>query len=343
MDMRWTINRQVLIGYGIGLGIFILFGWQVESLREEPFFWGMLGVLLIWSGVLLGWIWGNIQKSMEQMERSENQLDTSLGQARKISETQQEKANAIAVTTSEACTTVQKMVATSSELLSAADTMHEVSRTVSRLAGTGKEALQRMEKIRSQTREAAGVINTRLDEVNDKAGNIHAVVTTITKVADQTNLLSLNAAIEAEKAGEYGKGFGVVAREIRRLADQTAASTLDIELIVREMLESVSAGVSEMEKFSDEVRRSDLEVQEVNVQLDQLIGEVRRIEPGIESMYQGMQTQSQGANQIQQALLQLEEGVRNAVGSVKDSHQVVAQLDEAREVLRKAIKNLKSD
>ena len=80
------------------------------------------------------------------------------------------------------------------------------------------------------------------------------VVTTITKVADQTNLLSINAAIEAEKAGEYGRGFLVVAREIRRLADQTAVATLDIENMVRHMQDAVSAGVMQMDKFSDEVR-----------------------------------------------------------------------------------------
>jgi methyl-accepting chemotaxis protein WspA len=77
--------------------------------------------------------------------------------------------------------------------------------------------------------EPAGSISSELAVIREKADNITQVVTTITKVADQTNLLTINAAIEAEKAGEHGRGFRVVAREARRLADQTAVATLDIE------------------------------------------------------------------------------------------------------------------
>ena len=81
--------------------------------------------------------------------------------------------------------------------------------------------------------ESTASVSAKLGMIREKADSINAVVTTITKVADQTNLLSINAAIEAEKAGEYGRGFLVVAREIRRLADQTAVATLDIETMVQ--------------------------------------------------------------------------------------------------------------
>ena len=135
------------------------------------------------------------------------------------------------------------------------------------LAGSGQAGLARMEETMRQVMEAAGSINAKLAVLNEKAGNINQVVTTITKVADQTNLLSLNAAIEAEKAGEYGRGFAVVATEIRRLADQTAVATYDIEQMVKEMQSAVSAGVMGMDKFSEEVRRGMQEVQQVGGQL----------------------------------------------------------------------------
>ena len=127
--------------------------------------------------------------------------------------------------------------------------------------------------------EAAGSINAKLAVLNEKAGNINQVVTTITKVADQTNLLSLNAAIEAEKAGEYGRGFAVVATEIRRLADQTAVATYDIEQMVKEIQSAVSAGVMGMDKFSEEVRRGMQEVQQVGGQLSQIIQQVQALAP----------------------------------------------------------------
>jgi methyl-accepting chemotaxis protein WspA len=122
--------------------------------------------------------------------------------------------------------------------------------------------------------ESTGSISSKPAVTREKADSITQVVTTITKVAGQTNLLSTNAAGEAEKAGEYGRGFLVVAREIRRLADQTAVATLDIESRVRLAQGAVPAGVMQVDQSGEEVRYGVGRVAEVNGQTGQIIVEV---------------------------------------------------------------------
>ena len=175
----------------------------------------------------------------------------------------------------------------------------------------------------------------------DKANNISQVVTTITKVADQTNLLSLNAAIEAEKAGEYGRGFSVVATEIRRLADQTAVATLDIEQMVREIQAAVSAGVMGMDKFSEEVRRGTHDVQQVGGQLSQVIDNVQAMVPRFEAVNEGVQAQSAGAEQINLALSQLSEAAQQTVEALRQSNQAIDELHHVSAGLRDGVVKFK--
>jgi tetratricopeptide (TPR) repeat protein len=113
-------------------------------------------------------------------------------------------------------------------LLKTINDVTEVAEQTAHMAGTGQNGLARMEATMRQVMEAGGAVNATLGVLNEKASNINQVVTTITKVADQTNLLSPNAAIEAEKAGEHGRGFAFVATEIRRLVE--AAQICEISL-----------------------------------------------------------------------------------------------------------------
>jgi methyl-accepting chemotaxis protein WspA len=189
--------------------------------------------------------------------------------------------------------------------------------------------------------EAGGAVNAKLAVLNEKAGNINQVVTTITKVADQTNLLSLNAAIEAEKAGEHGRGFVVVATEIRRLADQTAVASYDIEQLVKEMQSAVSAGVMGMDKFSEEVRRGVQEVEQVSEQLAQIISQVQALTPQFETVNEGMQSQSTGAQQISEALAQLTESAQQTVQSLHQSNIVMDQLNSTANDLRTSVSRFK--
>ncbi|MEI6071299.1 MAG: methyl-accepting chemotaxis protein [Verrucomicrobiae bacterium] len=276
-----------------------------------------------------------------QVQRSGLQVNSSAVEIAATTKEQQTTAGEVATTSAEISATAKEMSTTSSELLKTADSVSSVAEQASELASGGKEGLERMEKIMRGILEAAAGITSKLGVMNEKAGNINAVVSTIGKVADQTNLLSLNAAIEAEKAGEYGRGFAVVATEIRRLADQTAASTGDIEQMVKEMVSAVSAGVMGMDKFGEELRRGAGEISSVGTQLDRVISEVQSLAPSIESVNEGMRSQTQGAQQISEALTQLGEAARLTADSIRDSSRAIEQLNDATRGLQSGISRFK--
>lgn len=276
-----------------------------------------------------------------QAQKSAVQVTTSVVEIAATAKQQQATANETAATTTEIGATSREIYSTSRELV---NTMNEVSsgaEEAARLVGTGQAGLTQMEDTMHHVMDAAGSVNAKLAILNEKAGNINQVVTTITKVAGQTNLLSLNAAIEAEKAGEYGRGFSVVATEIRRLADQTAVATYDIEQMVKEIQSAVSAGVMGMDKFSEEVRRGIADVQNVGTQLSQIIQQVQALTPRFQSVNEGVQAQAIGAEQISQALTQLSEAAQQSVESLRQSSQAIDELTLTANGLRNGVSRFK--
>lgn len=218
-----------------------------------------------------------------------------------------------------------------------ANTMNDVSvvaEQTSTLAVSGKDALNNMESVMRQMVDASGNIATKLAVLNEKASNITSVITTITKVADQTNLLSLNASIEAEKAGEYGRSFAVIAREIRRLADQTAIATLDIEKMVNEIMTAVSSSVMGVDDFTQEIRVGVNQVKKVSEQLAEIIEQVQALTLRFETVNQGMQAQSTGAEQINEAIAQLSQTAQQTTESIQQFHKTIQELNIAAQELR---------
>ncbi|MCB4771339.1 methyl-accepting chemotaxis protein [Ancylobacter sp. Lp-2] len=276
-----------------------------------------------------------------QVQKSGIQVNTSITEIAATSKEQQATAGEIAATTTEIGATAKEISATSNELVRTMGEVSGVAEQTATLAGGGQAGLARMEATMRHVMEAAGNINAKLAVLSEKAGNINQMVTTITKVADQTNLLSLNAAIEAEKAGQYGRGFAVVATEIRRLADQTATSTSDIEQMVKDIQSAVAAGVMGMDKFSEEVRRGMTEVQEVGGQLSQIIGQVQGLVPRFEDVNEGMQAQATGAEQISEALSQLSEAAQQTVESLHQSTLAIDELNQVSSGLRNSISRFK--
>ncbi len=280
---------------------------------------------------------------VSQAQRSSVQVTTSVTEIAATSKQQQATATETAATTTEIGATSREIAATSKDLVR---TMTEVSTAADQAsvaAGSGQQGLARMEETMHSVMGAADLVNAKLAILNEKAGNINQVVVTIVKVADQTNLLSLNAAIEAEKAGEYGRGFAVVATEVRRLVDQTAVATYDIEQMVREIQSAVSAGVMGMDKFSEEVRRGMFEVQQVGEQLSQIIHQVQALAPRVLMVNEGMQAQATGAEQINHALVQLGDASSQTVESLRQASFAIDELSQVAVACAAAFRVSKSD
>ncbi len=221
-----------------------------------------------------------------------------------------------------------------------ADTMTAVTsmaEDTSQLAAAGHEDLQRMETSMRNMLDATASISGKLEIVKEKADNIGSVVTTITKIADQTNLLSLNAAIEAEKAGEYGLGFSVVATEIRRLADQTAVATWDIEQIVKEMQSAVGDGVKNMSRFSEQIRNDVDDIYQISQRLADIIAQVQSLIPHFETVGQGMRSHAVSAGEISESITELSQSARQTAESISHSNQAIQQLNNAARNLHEAV------
>lgn len=276
-----------------------------------------------------------------QAQRSSVQVTTSVTEIAATSRQQQATATETAATTTEIGATSREIAATSRDLVRTMTEVTSAADQASILAGSGQQGLARMEDTMHQVMGAADLVNAKLAILNEKAGNINQVVVTIVKVADQTNLLSLNAAIEAEKAGEYGRGFAVVATEVRRLADQTAVATYDIEQMVREIQSAVSAGVMGMDKFSEEVRRGMFEVTQVGEQLSQIIHQVQALAPRVLMVNEGMQAQATGAEQINQALVQLADASSQTVESLRQASSAIDELSQVAVGLRGGVSRFK--
>ncbi|EDY19645.1 methyl-accepting chemotaxis sensory transducer [Chthoniobacter flavus Ellin428] len=271
----------------------------------------------------------HLRKLTSQVQKSAMAVNSSVTEIAATSKQQQATTSEVAATTTEIGATSKEISATSRELVKTMSEVSGIAEATSALANSGQSNLDRMEQTMEHFVEAVGAINSKLAVLSEKAGNINQVIATITKVADQTNLLSLNAAIEAEKAGEYGRGFAVVATEIRRLADQTAVATFDIEQMVKEMQSAVAAGVMGMDKFGEQVRRGVQEVQQVGSQLAQIINQVQTLSPRFTAVDEGMQAQALGADQITQALSQLSEATQQTADSLRQSNISIELLHDA--------------
>ncbi|TAD78374.1 MAG: methyl-accepting chemotaxis protein [Oscillatoriales cyanobacterium] len=279
----------------------------------------------------------NLNNLIRQVQQSGIQITTSITQIAASGKQLEATVNEQAASTNEVTATARNIAVTSQKLVTTMERVTELAQETVTSASSSQADLMHMESVMRELTEATRSISSKLGIMSEKASNINSVVTTITKVADQTNLLSLNAAIEAEKAGEYGAGFAVVAREIRRLADQTAVATLEIEQMVKDMQASVSVGVMEMDKFNRTVHDSVEDVERISGQMADAISRVQSLTPRFAEVSYSMEEQSQGAQQIGEAMEQLSQASQQTADALRETNGALSQLTDAARSLQREV------
>ena len=207
------------------------------------------------------------------------------------------------------------------------DLLHHLTAQVQVKGLEGSALLLRLHKLFGFIVDQSGQISEDFRGCSAQAEDISKIVGGIELVTRQTRLLSLNAAVEAEKAGELGRGFGVLAKEIRQLAQQTELFLKDIEVLLREIQGAVSLGAAGVEQFVEEVRRSSDSTNEVVGQLDRVLGEGKAVEPIFLSMEQALGGQLQSVLEIARLTDEADEINRSLGQKTKEFARAVSDLE----------------
>jgi methyl-accepting chemotaxis protein WspA len=183
--------------------------------------------------------------------------------------------------------------------------VNKVAAATSRLARLGTASLTEMDNIMQQMGTASKNIVSTLSTLKEHVDKINSIINAIVKIADQSNLLSLNTAIRASKTGAIGIGFTVVANRIRELADQTAYATLDIEKAVQGIVSVVSEAAGEVDKFSGQILGQVEDDKHATEELKKLIGQTQQQLQTFDVINSGMEEQLKETLQIQDSLTYL--------------------------------------
>ncbi|MHC5002801.1 MAG: methyl-accepting chemotaxis protein [Planctomycetota bacterium] len=302
-----------------------------ESARNE------LGELASWFNTFVRVVHDIVQR----VASTSASVSTAATQIAAASRDQTATMRELGSSTSQIAAAVRQISATGDEL---ARTMQEVTHMAGEsggLADDGRTGLREMEASMQQVGDATASVAEKLAALNERAGGIGTIVTTIVKVADQTDLLSVNAAIEAENAGDAGAGFHVVAREIRHLADQTADATLEIDRDVKAMQSAAAAGVKQMGLLSDIVEGSRTTVGRLIGQLDRIIEQVHALDNRFRSVSEGMTQQAQGVGQIKDAMASVTSGAERTSAALTEFTEATDHLRESTGLLRAEVGRFK--
>lgn len=270
----------------------------------------------------------SLRGAIRQVSDTSSLLTSAANELLATSESISSGADSVASQAQTVATAGEEMAATSNDIAnncqSAAAGALDASTSASDGSVVVDKTVQAMGQIARRVKETADTV-ARLGQRSDQIGQI---VGTIEDIADQTNLLALNAAIEAARAGEQGRGFAVVADEVRALAERTTRATKEISDMIRSIQAETRSAVTVMEEGVHEVAQGTDEAAKSGVALQTIMELVNNVSMQISQVATAAEEQTATTNEISQNMLQITDVVQQTAQGAKQSEAAAAELSK---------------
>lgn len=297
----------ILWGSIVGLFLVAVFGWYiVTSLKQQ------------------------ISSAVQHIQSSSSELQAAATQQTTVSREQ-------AASMSEIATTIKELVATARQIADSARRVAGIAEETARGAGAGDQTLQTAQQGVANIREQVNLIVSHMMDLGRKSQQIDGILEVITELAEQTNILAINSSIEAAGAGDAGRRFGVVADEIRKLADRVSVSTKDIKLLIDEIRGAVHTTVMATESGSKAVDVGGRQFRDVSAAFQLIVRLVETTTEASREIELSTKQQTTAVEQVNESISDMAQASKESEVSSAQTLQTVNELTRLSRDLAKII------
>ena len=242
---------------------------------------------------------------------------------------------------SEAATAMNEMNATVQEVAKNAGSASAASAETKQKAEAGSQVVEKAVHSIEQVHQMSLELKEDMAQLNEHAQDITRIMGVISDIADQTNLLALNAAIEAARAGEAGRGFAVVADEVRKLAEKTMASTNDVGNAIKAIQESTAKSMTGVDNAVERIGEATELASQSGAALEEIVATVEATADQVNAIATASEEQSAASEEINQSIVQVNDMSRQTAEAMAEAARAVSDLAAQAQGLTNLIQELK--